>query len=219
MLFLKDMVFDDRSHAGRELAKKLSEYVGRPDVLLYALPRGGVVVGAEIAEALKLPLDVIVTRKIGAPFNEEYAIGAMAETGETVWNEAERKATDAKKLQEIVEHEGQEAKRRIDVYRDGRELPTFRGKTVVIIDDGVATGLTMLAAVRAARHQEADRIVIAVPHGAKDSLRMLRDEGVDVVVLEEPHWYGAVGQFYRDFPQTSDEEVLRILKAHGEKSV
>lgn len=219
MLFLKDMVFDDRSHAGRELAKKLSGYAGRTDVLLYALPRGGVVVGKEIAEVLKRPLDVIVTRKIGAPYNEEYAIGALAETGETVWNEAERKATDARKLQDIVDHEEQEAKRRITAYREGRALPSFEGKTVVVIDDGVATGLTMLAAVRAAQHQGAAKIVIAVPHGAKDSLRMLRGEGAEVVVLEEPHWYGAVGQFYRDFPQTSDEEVVQILKTHGEKSV
>lgn len=209
------MIFKDRADAGRQLALRLKEFAGRPDVLLYALPRGGVVLGGEIATALKMPLDVIVTRKIGSPWNEEYAIGALAETGELVWNEAERAATDKKALNKIVADETDEVVRRIKAYRHGRPLPDFADKTVIIIDDGVATGLTIRAAVAAAKHQHAAKIIIAVPHGAKESLATLRQEVDQVIALDEPEFYGAVGQFYEVFPQTSDEEVNVILKQHA----
>lgn len=211
------MIFDDRVHAGKELSKQLKAFAGRADVLLYALPRGGVVVGAEVAKALKLPLDVIVTRKIGSPSNEEYAIGALSETGESVWNEAERAANDAAEVDKIIGQEQKEAARRIKTYRKGRSLPDFSGKTVILIDDGVATGLTIRAAVEAARHQHAKKIVIAVPHGAKDTMKLLRREVDEIVCLEEPEFYGSVGQYYGTFPQTSDEEVLKILKTYGPK--
>lgn len=211
------MVYKNREHAGIMLAEKLKDFSGRKDVLLFALPRGGVVVADEVAKVVKLPLDVIVTRKIGAPYNEEYAIGALAETGETVWNEAERKANDPKKVEEIVQAEKVEATRRIDAYRQGRPLPTFDGKTIIIIDDGIATGLTMKAAILAARHQNAGRIIVAVPHGAKDSVAELRGNGVEVIALEEPDWYGAVGHFYREFPQVEDKEVNLILSHYADK--
>lgn len=211
------MVYKNREEAGAKLAERLKNFSGKTDVLLYALPRGGVVVADEVAKALGLPFDVIVTRKIGAPFNEEYAIGALAETGETVWNEAEYKASDPKKIEEIVEAERKEAKRRIDAYRKGVPLPSFEGKTVVIIDDGVATGLTMKAAILTARHQKAAKIIVAVPHGAKESMAGLRQEGVDVIALEEPAWYGAVGQFYSDFPQVEDKEVNYILGKYAKE--
>jgi predicted phosphoribosyltransferase len=209
------MVFDDRAHAGRELAKKLTDYAGRDDVRLFALPRGGIVVGAEVAKALKIHLDLIVTRKIGAPENEEYALGALAETGEVVWNETDRRDDPA--VRRVIADEEKEAARRIKTYRDGRALPDLQGKTAVIIDDGVATGATMRAAVAAARHQQAKRVIIAVPHGAKDSLTVLRREADEVVALDEPEWYGSVGQFYQDFPQTEDAEVLDIMKQYGPK--
>lgn len=212
------MMFQDRTDAGQKLAEKVTEYSGRGDVLLYALPRGGVVVGAEIAKALRLPLDVIVTRKIGAPFNEEYAIGALAETGESVWNETERVATDPTALQKIVDAEKKEANRRIKTYRAGRSLPAFDGKTVLLIDDGVATGLTIRAAIAAAGHQRAKQVVIVVPHGAKDTMKQLRKEVDRVICLSEPAWYGSVGQYYETFPQTSDEEVLAILKKYAPKN-
>ncbi|MBI5655113.1 phosphoribosyl transferase [Candidatus Uhrbacteria bacterium] len=205
------MVFEDRQDAGKKLAVALAGYKGKPDILLYALPRGGAVLGAEIAKALDLPFDVVVTRKVGAPFNPEYAIGALAETGEVVWNEAEREATDKKALEKIVKAEKAEAVRRVKKYRKGRELPDMEGKTVILIDDGVATGLTIRAGVAALKNRHPGKIVVAVPHGAKESMDALR-EGVDeVVVLHEPEWYGAVGEFYKDFPQTSDEEVLKLL--------
>ncbi|MDD5726368.1 MAG: phosphoribosyltransferase [Patescibacteria group bacterium] len=206
------MVFKDRTDAGRQLAQKLTSYSGNKEVLLYALPRGGVVVGAEVAKVLGLPLDVIVTRKVGAPENEEYAIGAMAETGEVIWNEAERFAHDQKVLQKIIDKEKKEATRRIASYRNNRPLPEMKGKTIIIIDDGVATGLTIRAAVAAARHQHAAKIILAVPHGAAETLAELRREADEVVALEEPEMYGAVGQYYETFPQTSDQEVVELLK-------
>lgn len=213
----KPMTFVDRRDAGKQLAEKLKQYKGNPDVLLYALPRGGAVLGAEIANVLGLPFDVVVTRKIGAPFNPEYAIGALAETGELIWNEAERQATDKKALDRIVKDETEEAARRIKKYRQGRELPDMIGKTVILIDDGVATGLTIRAGVAAVKDKKPAKVVIAVPHGAKDSLDALRKEVDEVVVLYEPEWYGAVGQFYENFPQTSDQEVLELLKQYGPK--
>ncbi|MBU2509115.1 MAG: phosphoribosyltransferase family protein [Patescibacteria group bacterium] len=205
------MIFENRQEAGKKLAEKLNEYAGRSDVLLFALPRGGVVLGAEVAHALKLPLDVIVTRKIGAPFNEEYAIGALAETGETVWNESERRAADPKAVAEIVRKEKQEAKRRIKKYRKDRALPSFEKKTVIIIDDGIATGLTMQAAIKAAQHQNAKKIVVAVPHGARSSIQELENLGAQVIASQRPLIYGAVGQFYKEFQQITDEEVLELL--------
>ncbi|MBU1034410.1 phosphoribosyltransferase [Patescibacteria group bacterium] len=211
------MLYKNREEAGTKLAERLKNFSGKTDVLLYALPRGGVVVADEVAKALGIPLDVIVTRKIGAPSNEEYAIGALAETGEVVWNEAEYKANDPKKIEEIVEAEKKEAKRRIDVYRKGRPSPSFEGRTVIIIDDGIATGLTMKAAVLVARHQKAAKIIVAVPHGAKESIAELRQDGVEVVALEEPEWYGAVGQFYSDFPQVEDKEVNYILEKYAKE--
>jgi predicted phosphoribosyltransferase len=211
------MVFEDRRDAGIKLAAALKKFKGKKDVLLFALPRGGVVLGAEVAKALGLPFDVIVTRKIGASSNPEYAIGALSETGEIIWNENERAVTDKKELNKIVKAEKAEAVRRIKKYRKGKVLPDMAGKTAVIIDDGVATGLTIRAAVAAAKAKKAKRVVIAVPHGARDSLMLLRREADEVVALDEPEWYGAVGQFYKSFPQTEDEEVLGLLKQYGPK--
>jgi len=211
------MVFKDRQDAGIKLAAAMKKLKGKKDVLLFALPRGGVVLGAEVAKALGLPFDVLVTRKLGAPFNPEFAIGSLAETGEVIWNEAERAASDKKVLDDIVREEAAEAERRVKKYRQGRALPDMAGQTVVIIDDGVATGLTVRAAVAAAKAKQAERVVIAVPHGARDSLEALRQEADEVIALEEPEDYGAVGAFYREFPQTEDEEVLELLKTYGPK--
>lgn len=213
------MTFRDRTEAGQKLAERLMAYKEAKDVLLLALPRGGVVVGVEIAKALNLPLDVIVTRKIGAPENPEYAIGAMAETGELIWNEAERFAHDQKVLQKIVDKEKKEAERRVQAFRSGRELPKMKGKTAIIIDDGVATGLTIRAAVACAKQRHAAKIVLAVPHGAAQSLADLRHEADEVVALEEPEWYGSVGQYYQEFPQTSDQEVVEMLKPYANRSL
>ncbi|KAA0205710.1 phosphoribosyl transferase [Candidatus Uhrbacteria bacterium] len=211
------MKFVDRRDAGRKLAERLASFKGRKDVMLFALPRGGAVVGAEISQALGIPVDLIVTRKIGAPENEEYALGAMAETGEIVWNEAERKSHDAQRVSRIVEKEKAEAKRRAETYRSGRPLPDLRGKTALIVDDGLATGYTMRAAIAAAKHQHASNIVVAVPHGALDSIEALKKEADEVIALTAPRLYFAVGGQYDVFDQTEDEEVLSIMKRYGPK--
>ncbi len=211
------MRFADRRDAGRKLAKRLAEFKGRKDVMLFALPRGGAVVGAEIAAALGMPLDLIVTRKIGAPENEEYALGALAETGEIIWNEAEREAHDRAAVERIVERERAEAKRRAETYRSGRPLPDLTGKTALIVDDGLATGYTMRAAIAAAKHQHADKIVIAVPHGAHDSIEALKKEADEVIALTAPRLYFAVGGQYNVFDQTEDDEVLALMKRYGPK--
>mgnify|MGYP001591094577 CR=1 FL=1 len=205
------MLFEDRADAGRKLAGHLKRFAGHTDVNLFALPRGGVVVGAEVARVLGLPLDVIITRKIGAPENPEYAIGALAETGEMIWNEEERSSHAASEVERVVDLEKQEMLRRIQTYRQGRPLPDLQGKTALIIDDGIATGLTMQAALAAARHQRASRVIIAVPHGAKDTLHDLRGKVDEIIALEEPLFYGSVGQYYVHFPQVADDEVLRLL--------
>jgi len=212
------MRFHDRTDAGLKLAERLfMDFRGRNDIVLFALPRGGAVLGVEVAKKFGMPFDLIVTRKIGHPGNEEFAIGAMAETGETVWDEAEKAGVDSRMLNSIVLKEKKEAKRRIQIYRGGRVLPDLTGKTAVIIDDGIATGATMRAAVLAAKHQNAKDIVVAVPHGAKDTLDLMRAEGTKVIALHEPDLYGAVGSFYDAFGQTTDDEVLKFMKQYGPK--
>jgi putative phosphoribosyl transferase len=212
------MHFKDRRDAGQQLIPKLEGFRGQSDVHLFALPRGGTVVGAEIAKAFDMPLDLIVTRKIGAPYNEEYALGALAETGETIWNDAsERASQDQQKLETIIESEKQEAKRRIKTYRNNRPLLDLTEKTALIVDDGLATGATMRAAIAAAKHQHAKRIVVVVPHGAHDSLEALRNDGLEVIALHEPKSYSSVGQFYDRFGQTSDDEVIHLMNTYGKK--
>src|SRR3989338_7464665 len=181
------MRFRDRVDAGQQLAARLaSEFKGRDDVLLFALPRGGA------------------------------ALGALAETGETVWNNpAERDSYAKAKIDKIVSDETKEAQRRIEKYRNSRPLPDMTGKTAVIVDDGIATGATMKAAVLAAKHQHAKQIIIAVPHGAKDTIAAMRADGIEVTALVEPDWYGSVGGFYEAFGQVEDEEVLQLMKKYG----
>jgi putative phosphoribosyl transferase len=209
------MMFVDRIDAGQKLAKALESYKGRDDVALFALPRGGAVVAAEVSKALGMPFDLVVTRKIGSPANEEYALGALAETGETVWNPGEEDAASDPAVREIIEKEKREAGRRVRLYRNGRPLPGLSGKTAIIIDDGLATGATVRAAALAARSRNAKKVVVAVPHGAKDSLDEIRASGIEVVALAEPEPYFAVGQYYDDFDQVSDEQVLEIMEKAG----
>lgn len=206
------MMFKNRADAGKQLARQLEKYKNARDTILLALPRGGVVVAAEIARALHLPLDIIVPRKIGAEGNPEYAIGALTETGEIVWNEAEREAANPEYLKKVIAEERAEAQRRLATYRGNRERRDIKGKTVVIVDDGIATGLTMRAAIKTARTENPKKIIVAVPHGAADTVAKLQKEADEVIALETPVFYGAVGQFYESFPQTSDEEVIEALE-------
>lgn len=202
-------VFKNRIEAGKKLAEVLGDFKNTNAIVL-ALPRGGVVVAREISEALNLPLDTIVTRKIGAPGNDEYAIGAIDVKGNTIWNEAERAYADQKQLAEKVESEKNEAKRRMETYRKGREPLTLKNKTVIIVDDGIATGLTMRVAVAYAKSEGAEKVVVAVPVASAESVLALQAIS-EVFVLETPIFFNAVGQWYEDFPQVTDEEVVSSL--------
>lgn len=202
-------VFKNRSEAGKKLADLLGEYRGT-DTIVLALPRGGVVVAKEVANELGLPLDIIVTRKIGAPGNDEYAIGAIDITGNGVWNEAEQAYADPKWLERKIESEKKEAVRRFETYRKGMARQELKGKTTIIVDDGIATGLTMQSAVAYAKHEGAKKVVVAVPVASSESVRSLKAIA-EVFVLETPIFFSAVGQWYEDFPQVGDEEVISTL--------
>jgi putative phosphoribosyl transferase len=209
--------FEDRKEAGRALVARLRHYAGRPDVVVLALPRGGVPVAYPVAEALDAPLDLFLVRKLGTPGHRELAMGAIASGGIRVLNDDVVKwygiapaAIDA-----VAREEEQELVRREATYREGREAPPLEGKIVILIDDGLATGSTMMAAVKAVRQRQPAKVVVAVPVGARetcDALSMVADE---VVCVRMPEPFSAVGQWYLDFAQTTDEEVRHLLRAHS----
>ncbi|QQG45626.1 MAG: endolytic transglycosylase MltG [Candidatus Sungiibacteriota bacterium] len=211
------MTFKNRKEAGEKLAEALLGFKNAKNTLVLALPRGGVVVGYEISQALNLPLDIVVPRKIGAPSDPEYAIGAITESGEGIFNTRELAGIDQDWFKKEVEKEKKEAERRLKLYRGNRPYSQLLGKIVIIVDDGVATGYTMRAALKSVRGQKPQKIIVAVPHGAKDSLEQLRKEADEVISLIEPEWYGAVGMFYEEFPQTTDKEVIQLLGGVGRK--
>lgn len=204
----------NRTEAGRELATKLSKFAGRGDVIVLALPRGGVPVAVEVARALRAPLDVFVVRKLGVPGHEELAFGAIASGGVRVFAEDTIRGLrlTLPMIEAVIEMEEKELTRRERLYRGDRPLLELRGKTVIIVDDGLATGASMLAAVRAVRAYEPAQVVVAVPVAARETCGDM-DEEADVVcvcALEPAPFYG-VGMWYYDFSQTSDEEVQALL--------
>jgi putative phosphoribosyl transferase len=210
------VAFHDRRHAGRELAAQLLELtLERPIVL--ALPRGGVPVAVEVARALDAPLDVLTVRKLGAPQNPELGVGALAEDGTVVLNavSARRVGMTLTQFERIVERETRELRRRTERFRDGWEPVDVRGRTVIVVDDGLATGLSDLAAVRALRHRGAARIVVAVPVGSSEAVAMLGEEADDVVCHTIPRELFGVGHWYEDFQAVADEEVLTLLAQAG----
>jgi len=210
----KFMIFKDRPEAGRKLAAKLTDYKGKKDTLILALPRGGVVTGFEIAKALNLPLDIVVPRKIGAPGNEEYAIGAITESGEGIFDQQAIASLNVSQeyLKKIVAQEQTEAQRRLKSYRQERPDLDLKNKTVIIVDDGLATGLTMRAAIKSIKQKKAAKIIVAIPVAAQDSLAVIKKEADDVIYLDAPLYFGAVGAFYENFGQTTDEEVIELMK-------
>jgi putative phosphoribosyl transferase len=208
------MLFRDRFEAGRLLASKLLQYAGRADVLVLGLPRGGVPVAFEVARALCAPLDVFIVRKLGLPGREELAMGAIASGGVRVLNEkvVRELAISAKMIDMVTEEEQAELERREGAYRGNRPAPFLRGRTVILVDDGLATGSTMRAAIEALRNQGTARIVVAVPVGSSDSCMELKDAADDIVCAVTPEPFYGVGMWYDDFSQTTDEEVHELLE-------
>lgn len=207
------MIFKDRIEAGQKLAKALVKYKGR-DAVIYALPRGGVVLGAEIAKELNAPLDIVITRKIGHPLFPEYAVCAVAEDEDMLCNEFERIRLDEEWLKMQVEKEREEAKRRREIYLEGRGSIPATDKTAIIVDDGIATGLTMLLAVKEILRQNPKEVVAAVPVAPPETAEKIKATVNELVVLDVPDFFpGAIGAYYENFPPVEDEEVVRLLKS------
>ena len=206
--------FRDRQDAGRHLAAALGSYAGRDDVLILALPRGGVPVGYEVARALGAPLDVMQVRKLGVPGHEELAMGAIASGGVRILSEGvvETLGIPERVIATVAAAEEQELDRRERVYREGRPFPEVRGRTVILVDDGLATGSTMRAAAAALRAHGAGRLVAAVPVAPRESCDALRDLVDEVICAVTPEPFLAVGEWYEDFTQTSDADVQDLLR-------
>jgi predicted phosphoribosyltransferase len=210
--------FRDRSEAGRHLAAELRHYAGTPNVLVLALPRGGVPVGYEVAQALHAPLDVMLVRKLGVPGHEELAMGAIASGGIRVISDeiVHALGIPERAIAAAAANEQHELERRERAYRGDRSPPQIEGKTVILVDDGLATGSTMRAAVAALRAQRPQRLVVAVPVAATETCEALRAEVDEVVCALTPEPFIAVGQAYQDFSQNTDEEVRGLLYRSAE---
>jgi predicted phosphoribosyltransferase len=206
------VVFKDRADAGRKLADALHIYKDDA-VVVYALPRGGVVLGAEIARSLNAPLDLIIVRKVGHPYSPEYGIAAVAEDGHTVMNRVEVDSVDKAWFDESVRAQQQEARRRRELYMRDRPPIPATDKTAILVDDGLATGLTMFAAVQEVQHANPRKIVVAVPVAPTQTVEELKQVADDVVALYVTPDFGAIGAFYYRFDQVSDEEVIQLMKS------
>jgi predicted phosphoribosyltransferase len=205
--------FLDRREAGKELAQLLLKFKEQPDGIVLALPRGGVPVGYEVTLALNVPLDVFVVRKLGLPGQEELAIGAIASGGIRILNETIIHALkiDQTVIDRVTQEETQELKRREIQYRGNRPPPEIENRTIILIDDGLATGASMLAAVHALRRQRPKKIIIAVPAAAPQAINLLRPEADEIVFVIAPDPFEGVGKWYEDFAQTTDDEVRSLL--------
>ncbi len=208
------MIFQDRPEAGRLLAQALKEYQGRPDVIVLALPRGGVPVAHEVAKALNAPLDIFLVRKLGVPGHEELAMGAIASGGARVINHdvVDQLNIPPAVIDSVARREQQELERREQLYRGGRPAPDIREKIVIVIDDGLATGSSMKVAVAALRQQQPARLVVAVPIAPPETCESLRNDADEVVCAATPEPFMAVGAWYRRFEQTTDEEVTELIQ-------
>ena len=207
--------FRDRRHAGEVLAERLSAYADRADVIVLALPRGGVPVAFEVASTLHVPLDVFVVRKLGVPGHEELAMGAIASGGVRVLNDDVIRSLNLPQaaIERAAESQSQELARREMLYRDGRPFPELQGRIVVLVDDGLATGSSMRAAVQALRQHRPARTIVAVPVAAAETCSALQTEVDEVICALTPAPFYAVGQWYEEFSQTSDDEVRDLLRS------
>ena len=208
-----ERAFPNRIEAGRLLAEKLEKYADRSDVIVLGLPRGGVPVANEVAERLRVPLDVFIVRKLGVPGFEELAAGAIASGGVRVLNEDVVRAMPHadQAIEAVTARESAELERREETYREGRAAPELRDRIVILVDDGLATGATMRAAVKALRQQGAAKIVVAVPVGPPDTCHEIEEQADETICLSTPEFFQAVGQYYEDFSQTTDEDVRELL--------
>jgi putative phosphoribosyl transferase len=215
-----ERTFSNRTEAGRLLAEKLVKYAGRADVIVLGLPRGGVPVAYEVAKRLGVPLDVFIVRKLGVPGFEELAVGAIASGGVRVLNQDVMRALPNAEatIESITARETAELERREQSYRAGRPAPELQDRIVILVDDGLATGATMRAAVKALRQSGAAKIVVAVPVGPPDTCREFEGEADETICASVPEFFQAVGQYYEDFSQTSDDEVRELLARAAQKS-
>jgi predicted phosphoribosyltransferase len=216
---MQQALFHDRRDAGRQLATELGEYAERHDLVVLALPRGGVPVGFEVARALGAPLDVFVVRKLGLPGHEEFAMGAIASGGVRVDNpDVAPLALPQAAVDAVVARERAELARREALYRGDRAPLNLSGRTVILVDDGLATGASMRAAVAAVRMHAPARVIVAVPVAASETCAALRREADEVVCALTPAWFTAVGAWYADFTQTSDAEVHQLLSQASQQA-
>jgi len=208
------MHFQDRHEAGQLLAEELAPLRGQKDLIVLGIPRGGVVVAYEVAKRLEAPLDVYITRKIGAPYNPELAIGAVASDGTVVLDHTliARVGASDDYVQAETERQRREIERRLAAYRGSRSELDLEGKTVILVDDGIATGATVLASLRAIKQHKPAQLILAVPVGPPDTIHLLSQEADRVVCLYTPEIFWAVGAFYAVFDQTSDAEVIQLLQ-------
>lgn len=210
------MLFLNRQDAGQQLAEALKHYSHNSEAIILGLPRGGIPVAYEVAKALSLPLDVYIVRKLGAPYNPEFAIGAIATNGAKVINEEAIKllSINQQTLEQIIKKEKQELARREALYRGNRPMPVIKDKIVILVDDGLATGATMRAAIASVRQFSPARIVVAVPVAPPEEIYTIHQEADEVVCLHTPSRFSSVGTWYNDFSQTTDEEVKVLLGFH-----
>lgn len=207
-------MFIDRRDAGTQLAQRLKKYRGQKGVLVLALPRGGVVTGFEIARSLGIPLDVLIVRKIGFPGQPELAIGAVSETGAVVLNESIISSYGVSEdyAKKEISRQKEEISRRVKRYRKGESISELEGKTIILVDDGVATGATVKAAIATLRKEKITKLILALPVGPPEAAAELKKMVDDFICLEVPAYFGAVGAFYADFTQVSDDEVVEMLE-------
>jgi predicted phosphoribosyltransferase len=205
--------FADRIEAGKRLASSLADFAGKNAIIL-AIPRGGVIIGYEIAKALRLPLDVIIPHKIGAPGNPELAIGAVTEDGTEILDDnlISYMQVSREYIEAESERQKHEIERRLRLYRQNEPYPNLKNRDVIIVDDGIATGSTMKAALASVKNRGARTVTVAVPVGPPSTIKELKKQATRVTCLYTPEYFSAIGEFYADFSQTTDEEVITLLK-------
>ena len=207
------MIFQNRQQAGKQLVSKLEDYKNKNNVVVLGLPRGGVILSFEVAKALNLPMDLAVSRKISAPNNPEFAIGAIDESGYGIFDESTIASYGITQeyIKQQIAIQKQEANRRLKLYRSGTAALKLHGKTVILVDDGIATGSTMLAAIHSVKNKGTKQVIVAVPVTARDSLKKIQKQVDQVVYLSAPIFFNSVGSFYKEFSQTTDQEVINLI--------